>query len=175
MLWNLFINCFKVGAFTIGGGYAMIPVMKNVFVQQKKWVSEEEFIDMVSMVQIVPGAIAINASIYLGHKLAGLSGALVATLGSILPSFLIILLIASSLTGWYQYPLIANFFKGVRPAVVGLILVAGVKIGKGILKSKQALVLAFVFGALILWLKIHPVWLIIAGSVSGIFLGRQKR
>ena len=174
MLWNLFINCFKVGAFTIGGGYAMIPVMKNVFVQQKKWVSEEEFIDMVSMVQIVPGAIAINASIYLGHKLAGLSGALVATLGSILPSFLIILLIASSLTG-YQYPLVANFFKGVRPAVVGLILVAGVKIGKGILKSKQALVLAFVFGALILWLKIHPVWLIIAGSVSGIFLGRQKR
>lgn len=175
MLWNLFVNCFKVGAFTIGGGYAMIPVMKNVFVQQKKWVSEEEFIDMVSIVQIVPGAIAINASIYLGHKLAGIFGAIVATLGSVLPSFLIILLIASSLTGWYQYPLVANFFKGVRPAVVGLILVAGVKIGKDSLKFKQDFILAFVFGALILWLKIHPVWLIIAGSISGIYLGGQKR
>ncbi len=175
MLWNLFINCFKVGSFTIGGGYAMIPVMKNIFVNEKKWISEAEFIDMVSIVQIVPGAIAINASIYLGRKLAGLPGAIIATLGSTLPSFLIILLIATWLTGWYQSPYVTNFFNGVRPAVVGLILIAGVRIGKDILKSKQALVFTFIFGILVLWLKIHPVLLIIFGAVSGILLGRQKQ
>ncbi|HHY19883.1 MAG TPA: chromate transporter [Firmicutes bacterium] len=172
MLWQLFISCFRVGAFTIGGGYAMLPVMKNIFVNEKKWVSDEEFVDMISVIQIVPGAIAINASIYLGHKLSGIPGAIAAALGSALPSFLIILLIASSLAGWYQSPYVMNFFSGIRPAVVGLILVAGIKLGRDILQSKLALILTFIFGVFTLWLKIHPALLIILGALLGIVLGK---
>ncbi|MDD2431559.1 MAG: chromate transporter [Firmicutes bacterium] len=174
MLWSLFINCFKVGAFTIGGGYAMLPVMKDVFVNQKNWVSEEEFVDMVSVIQTVPGAIAVNSSIYLGRKVAGIPGAIAATLGSVLPSFLIILLIATTLTSWYQNPHVANFFAGVRPAVVGLILVSGIKLGKDILSSKLNILLTLIFAFLALVLKIHPVLLLAFGALSGMFLYQRS-
>jgi len=172
MLWSLFINCFKVGALTIGGGYAMLPVMKEVFVTKKKWVSEEDFVDMMAVIQTVPGSIAVNSSIYLGRKIAGIPGAIAATIGSVLPSFLIILLIASTLTSWYQNPYIANFFAGVRPAVIALILVAGVKLGKGILHSKIQIALTLLFALLALVLKFHPVALLVMGAAIGILLSR---
>lgn len=171
MLWELFISCLRVGAFTFGGGYAMLPVMQDIFVREKHWLTEEEFVDMVSLVQITPGAVAVNASIYIGRKLAGFPGAIVATLGSVLPSFLIIYIIASSLMNFYQSPLVIDFFKGVRPAIAGLILVAGLKIGHDSLVSKLAKVLTVFFGLLAFFLNIHPIILILAGAVSGALLG----
>ena len=94
MLWNMFVTFFKIGAFTFGGGFAMIPIIQQEVVTNNNWIKDEDFIDIISIAQSSPGPIAINSSIYVGYKIKGFPGAVIATLGTVLPSFIIILLIA---------------------------------------------------------------------------------
>ena len=124
MYWDLFRNFFHIGLFTIGGGYAMIPLIQQKVVQQKQWVSEEELVDLMAVAQSCPGIFAVNISIFIGYKLRGVKGALCSTLGACLPSFLIILAIATLFQQFKDNEWVARFFRGIRPAVVGLLAAA---------------------------------------------------
>ena len=111
-LWQIFLTFAKIGSFTIGGGYAMIPLIRDELLK-KGWLTEEELPDIIALAQSAPGVLAVNMSIFAGYKMRGFKGSLAATLGSVLPSFLIILLIAMLFTGYKDNPVVIKIFKGI--------------------------------------------------------------
>lgn len=119
----------KVGAFTIGGGYAMIPIIQREMMQ-RKWLDEDEFPDIISLAQSAPGVLAVNMSIFAGYRMRGVKGSIAATLGAVLPSFLIILTIAMVFSNFQDNPVVISIFKGIRPAVVSLILVPMIRMAR---------------------------------------------
>lgn len=121
-LFEIFKVFAKVGAFTIGGGYAMIPIIQNEL-SKRGWMDESELPDIIALAQSAPGVLAVNMSIFTGYKLKGVKGSIAATIGSTLPSFCIILLIAMLFTNFKDNEIVVRIFKGIRPAVVSLILV----------------------------------------------------
>ena len=123
----LFFSMLKIGAFTFGGGYAMIALLDNEFVTRKRWIDGDEFLDLVTIAESTPGPIAINCSTYIGYKRHGFIGALVATLGMCLPSFVIIYLISLFFDRFLAIPWVASAFRGIQACVVFLILSAGLK------------------------------------------------
>lgn len=168
-LFNLFITFFRVGAFTFGGGYAMLPLIKKDIVEKQNWLDEKDFLDALTIAQSVPGAIAINTAIYSGFKIRGIWGALVSLLGIIIPSFVIILLIAMFLLQWQDIEIIEKSFMGIRPGVVGLIFAAVINIGKPILANKKSFL--FFFAAFLLAvLGLHPFMVIIIFGTLAIIL-----
>ena len=126
-LLSLFASMLKIGAFTFGGGYAMISLLDNEFVTRKGWIDSEEFMDLVIIAESTPGPIAINCSTYIGYKRFGFLGAAVGTLGMCLPSFLIIFLISLFFDRFLEIPWVASAFRGIQACVVFLILSAGIK------------------------------------------------
>ena len=138
---DLFGTFFKVGAFVFGGGFAMIPIIQKEVVEHRHWISEEDFIDMIAVTQSAPGPVAVNSAVFIGYKLAGITGAITALLGTIIPSFAIILLFAVFLSSHYENIYLNKFFTGVRPAIIALILGAGLKMGKKAITSFFTLVL----------------------------------
>ena len=134
-LWLLFINMLKIGLFTFGGGYAMIHLLENEFVSQKKWIEEDEFMDLVAIAESTPGPIAINCSTYIGYKKEKILGAVLATLGMCIPSFTIIFLISLFFNQFLSIGWVASAFKGIQVCVVFLILSAGVKMLKKMKKK----------------------------------------
>ena len=134
-LWLLFINMLKIGLFTFGGGYAMIHLLENEFVSKKKWIEEEEFMDLVAIAESTPGPIAINCSTYIGYKKEKILGAVLATLGMCIPSFTIIFFISLFFNQFLSIGWVASAFKGIQVCVVFLILSAGVKMLKKMKKK----------------------------------------
>ena len=134
-LWLLFINMLKIGLFTFGGGYAMIHLLENEFVSKKKWIEEDEFMDLVVIAESTPGPIAINCSTYIGYKKEKILGAVLATLGMCIPSFTIIFLISLFFNQFLSIGWVASAFKGIQVCVVFLILSAGVKMLKKMKKK----------------------------------------
>ena len=134
-LWLLFINMLKIGQFTFGGGYAMIHLLENEFVSKKKWIEEDEFMDLVAIAESTPGPIAINCSTYIGYKKERILGAVLATLGMCIPSFTIIFFISLFFNQFLSIGWVASAFKGIQVCVVFLILSAGVKMLKKMKKK----------------------------------------
>ena len=123
MYWESFKTFFKIGAFTFGGGYAMIPIIESEIVEKRKWISKDEFVDLIAVAQSCPGVFAINLSTFIGYKIKRVPGAICTTLATALPSFIIILLIALFFHSFQDNPVVESIFKGIRPAVVALIAV----------------------------------------------------
>ena len=164
--WTAFRTFFKIGAFTLGGGYAMIPIIEAEIVDKYKWISKEDFIDLIAVAQSCPGVFAANISIFIGYKLRKTRGALCTCLGAVLPSFLIILLIAMFFHQFMDVPWIAAMFRGIRPAVVALIAAPLLKMAKS---AKITWVTAAipVAAALLIWLvDLSPVWIIFITIVA---------
>ena len=136
ILLNLFLTFARIGLFTFGGGYAMISVIEHLCVEKKKWITHEELLEMTVIAESTPGPIAINCATFVGHKIAGVSGAIVATVGMVLPSFLIIYLISQLLENFLELTLVAHAFRGIKIAVGLLILDAGLNMAK---KAKKTL------------------------------------
>ena len=134
-LWLLFITMLKIGLFTFGGGYAMIHLLENEFVSKKKWIEEDEFMDLVAIAESTPGPIAINCSTYIGYKKEKILGAVLATLGMCIPSFTIIFFISLFFNQFLSIGWVASAFKGIQVCVVFLILSAGVKMLKKMKKK----------------------------------------
>lgn len=174
LLLRLFASFARVGAFTIGGGYAMIPIIQREVVDRRGWATEEEFVDIIGLSQTAPGAIAINSSIFVGFRTAGLLGAVSATLGMVLPPFAVILVIAVFFQQFLKYPLVMAAFAGVRPAVLGLILAAVLKIGKTVLKKWSSVALTAALLAAGLVLNLHPVLSIAIAAAIGAWLFFEK-
>ena len=165
-LWKIFAVFAKIGAFTIGGGYAMIPLIRDEM-SRRGWISEEELPDVVALSQSAPGVMAVNISIFAGHKLRGIKGSIVATLGSILPSFLIILAIAMFFTAFKDNPWVARAFQGIRPAVIALILVPMVDMARKSCKKWWAWAIAVASLALVAFLSVSPIYIILCVAVLG--------
>ena len=127
---NLFISMFKIGLFTFGGGYAMIALLENEFVSRRKWIDKDEFLDVVAISESTPGPIAINSATYIGYKVLGFWGSVVATVAMCIPSFVIIYLISLFFDAFLSLTLVARAFKGIQVCVVYLILSAGFKMLK---------------------------------------------
>lgn len=167
-VFGTFLSFFKIGAFTIGGGYAMLPLIEHEFVTRKKWVSQDEIVDIFAIAQSLPGVIAINTSIFIGYRIGGIPGALIASAGMILPSFLVILVIAVAIVGFQDNPYVQRAFAGVRAGVTALILLAAVKLGRGVVRSKFAGVIALSSFTAIVFFDIHAAWIILASAAAGL-------
>jgi len=173
VFFQLFWTYLKIGTFTLGGGYAMLPLIQREVVDRKGWIDEEEFLNMIALAQAAPGLIAVNSAIFIGWRIGGWRGVAGAVLGAVLPSFLIILAIAMVFRDWKELPAVEAAFKGIRPAVVALIAAPLFKLAKSAMKStghraqntaRNALfLLVSLAAALLIWLgHVNPVWVILA-------------
>ncbi len=174
MLFQIFLTFFKIGAFTFGGGYAMIPIIEDEIANKRKWMKQSDFIDVIALSQGAPGAIAINASIYVGYQLMGLPGAIVATLGTVLPSFIIILVIAKFFFQFRNNPIIEKVFTGIRPAIVALILSAVYSLTKAAKFGYKRIIISILIAAIIVFFGVSPIYLILAGALGSIALNIIK-
>ncbi len=174
---SLFLTFFKIGAFTFGGGFAMIPLIKDEIVDRHCWLDQKECLDIIGITQISPGAVAINTAIFVGYKLFGLLGAFIAAVGIITPSFFIILIIASLFSQYQSNPIVQSFFTGVRPGVVALILAAAIKMGKGVLVSGFGYLMVALGLICVIVLGMHPIIaILLAGTIgylTGLVVGKE--
>ena len=169
--WESFKTFFRMGAFTIGGGYAMIPLIESEVVDKHKWIDREEFLDIMAIAQSCPGVFAINMSVFIGYKLRRLPGAICATLGAAMPSFFIILLIATFFTQIQDNPVVQSIFYGIRPAVVALIAAPTFRLAKSA-KISLANCWIPILGALAIWkMGVNPVMVILLAGLCGYFYG----
>lgn len=172
---DIFLTFAKIGTFTIGGGYAMLPLIRREVVERKRWLSEEEFADALAISQSAPGVFVINISVFTGKKISGTKGSLFAALGSALPSFVIILAIAMFFTSFKENPVVNRIFAGIRPAVVALIAVPLINMSKSIELNRYTSLIPVVTLPLIVFFNISPVYLIIAGALLGLFYHYFKK
>jgi chromate transporter len=164
---------FKIGAFTIGGGYAMVPLIENEIVTKRKWIAQEDFVDLLA--QSAPGILAVNISIFIGYKLRGIRGSIITALGTILPSFIIILAIALFFHNFKDNVIVERIFKGIRPAVVALIAVPTFSMAKSARINRYTIWIPIVSALLIWLLGFSPIWIIIAAGVGGFLWGKLKQ
>lgn len=165
----------KIGGFTIGGGYAMIPIIQHEVVENKKWIEEETMADYIALSQSIPGAIAINSATAVGHKVHGIPGAVAATLGMVTPSVVIIVLIALAFGELNQMTAVQYAFFGIRAAVVALIFSAVIKLCK---TSVQDFIQISIFGITVtalLVFSVPPQYMILSGAILACIHGRIKR
>jgi len=168
MLLTLLTTFFRIGLFTIGGGYAMIPLIEKEVVQNKKWISEKDFLDLLAIAQAAPGVFAVNISIFIGYRLRKVRGSVACAFGTVLPSVLIILLIALFFQQFKDLPVVENVFKGIRPAVVALILTPTIKLGKAAQLNRYTAWVPVVSALLICALGVSPILIIVVGIVAAI-------
>ena len=169
--WESFKTFFKIGLFTIGGGYAMIPLIEEEVVNKHKWIAKEELLDLIAIAQSCPGVFAINISIFVGYKLRKTGGAIISSLGTALPSFLIILAIAMFFRQFEDNKVIAAMFRGIRPAVVALIAVPTFKLAKSAKLNRYTLWVPIVSALLIWLLGVSPIWVIVVAGLGGYLYG----
>ena len=165
---QLFFTFMKIGAFTLGGGYAMLSMVEKAVVDQKKWTASDEFWDMIAIIQSLPGVFAVNTALYVGQKVAGRKGAFASMLGAILPSIVIILLLATVFREFRDNPVVERIFKGIRPCVVALILAPSLRMIKSAKVTWKTAIIPILAVFLIWWCKISPAYVIltaIAGSL----------
>jgi len=172
--WDSFRTFFQIGLFTLGGGYAMIPLIEEEVVNRHKWVNKDELLDLIAIAQSCPGVFAINIAIFIGYKLKKERGAVSAALGTALPSFLIILAIAIFFHQFEDNRIIAAMFKGIRPAVVALIAVPTFRLAQRAQLNWFTVWIPIVSALLIWLLGVSPIWIIIVAGVGGYLWGRIK-
>ena len=181
-LETLFFTFFKIGLFTFGGGYAMIALLEEEFIQRRRWLDKDEFLDMTAIAESTPGPVAINSATYLGYKLAKVPGAATATVAVCLPSFLIIYAISLFFEQFTQLTVIANAFKGIQVCVIYLIFSAGVRMLKALDKwpfatGLLAAVMLVMVGLSLAGVSISSILLILLSGAAGVaawLIGRRK-
>lgn len=174
MLIKFFMSCCKIGAFTLGGGYAMIPVMEKEFVDKNKWLDKEEFMDILIVAQTTPGIFAIDMASHIGYKMRGVWGGIAGAMGIALPSIVAITVIAMFFRNFRHYTLVQWFFDGVRPAVVALIAAPCFSMAKTAHITWRTCWIP-VASCLLIWLLgISPIWIIAAACGIGFCLGKYR-
>ena len=181
-LLEMFLTLFKIGLFTFGGGYAMLALLESELVSKKKWIEKEEFLDMVAIAESTPGPIAINSATYIGYKKGRVIGSAIATLGVVLPSFIIIFLISLFLDAFLTFELVGYAFRGIQACVVYLIISAGIKMLKGLKKTPMSIVILCVVTALMVAFSLIAIdfstiiFILISGCIglAVYFIGKMK-
>lgn len=172
-LWDLFVTFARIGGFTFGGGYAMLPMLQKEVVEARHWATEEELVDYFAIGQCTPGIIAVNTATFVGYKVRGVVGGIVATLGVIAPSIVVITIIAAFIKGFADIPAVGHAFAGVRACVCVLIFNAVVKLGKKSLSNKTAIGVFVVILALSLFTSLSPALLVILAGLFGALNGMR--
>ena len=173
-LFDLFWTFCKIGALTFGGGYAMLPLIQREIVENKKWSTEKEILDYYAVGQCTPGVIAVNTATFIGYKLRGIIGGIVATLGVILPSIVIILIIATFLQNFADLAIVQSAFAGIRVAVVALIITTVVKLIKSSIKDYLGVIIAIIAFVISAFIGLSPVYVVIAAALTG-FISKDKK
>ena len=175
ILWELFITFFRIGAFTFGGGYAMLALLQKEIVEIHKWTDEEELLDYYAIAQCTPGVIAVNTATFVGVKQKGIIGGIVATLGLVLPSIVIITIIAAFLQNFMEYKIVEHILNGIKAVVGALIVNAVITIGKKAIVDKICIAVAVVSFIVSVFFDVSPVFIVIAACALGMILkGRKK-
>ena len=169
-LWTLFWTFAKVGVMTFGGGYAMLPILQREVVEKKGWATEEELADYFAIGQCTPGVIAVNTATFVGQKLAGVAGGIVATLGVIFPPLVIISALAEVITRYAHLPWVQHAFAGIRVCVCVLIFNAVLKLWKGAVKDVWGLVIFLAILALSVFTDLSPIIYVLASAVAGLLI-----
>lgn len=172
MLWELFKTFFKIGAFTFGGGFAMIPIIQKEVVEKRGWIDEDKFIDVISIAQSAPGPIAVNSSIFVGYTIKGFPGALVCTLGTVLPSFGTILVIAKFFSTIQDNVIIDKVFSGIRPAVVALIFSTIYQLVSKSHYNTLGLLVGVLTALVLVFVDINPIYMILLGAIGAVIYNK---
>lgn len=167
-LLDLFFTFCRIGGLTFGGGYAMLPMIQKEIVEEKKWATESEVLDYYAVGQCTPGIIAVNTATFIGYRVQGITGAIVATLGVVFPSLIIITIIASLLKNFAQYALVQYAFSGIRVVVIALIINAIIKLAKTSIKSSVTLLIAIAAFALVAFIDLSPIYIVLVAGCIGL-------
>ena len=169
-LWSLFISFARIGVLTFGGGYAMLPMMQSEIVEHRKWATESEMMDYYALAQCTPGAIAVNVSTFIGYRRRGVLGGVIATLGLVFPSLVIICVIAAFLGNFADSALVKNAFAGIRVGVAVLMVNSVVKLAKAAIVDYKAVILFLLVFAGAVFTPVSPALFVIAAAVAGILI-----
>ncbi len=177
MTFTLFRSFLKIGAFTFGGGYAMIPIIEHEVIDRRAWIDRADFLDLLTLAQSAPGPIALNTAVFVGYKVHGFRGALASIAGVVIPSFTVILLVALLFADIRHNPWVDAAFKGMRPAVVALIIAPVLSLSRGMHRALYGVIVA---AALAVWgLGWSPIYVLAAAAACGIawemFLAKKLR
>lgn len=170
VLLELFVSFFQIGAFSFGGGYAMLPMIEEEIIRVHGWLTTSEFIDILAVSEMTPGPIAINAATFLGYKVAGVAGSAVSTFAVVLPSFIVMSLIFHFVTKFKSSPYMDWIFKGIRPIVLGLIAAAAVTVGKNTFTDIKSIVIAGLLFYLVSFKKLNAILAIVLAGIMGVIL-----
>lgn len=173
-LIDIFLIFFKMGLFTIGGGYAMLPLIQKEVVENRGWMTDREFLDAISLTNSLPGPLAANAATFIGYKLKRVKGSLTAVIAVMAPSIIIILFIAAVFSEITDYPAVRDFFRGITPAVTALILYSVIKLAASadITRHLNWILALVSFGAITIF-DVHPIIVILLAAVYGLFLSEK--
>lgn len=169
-LMKLFLSFFKIGAFSFGGGYAMLPLMKEIVIDQHNWLTNSEFIDILAISEMTPGPIAINMATFLGYRVGGVFGSVAATLAVVLPSFIVMSLIFHFVTKFKDSPYTDYFFRGIRPIVLGLIASAAVSVAMDAYVDIKSVIISIVLFYFITFKNLKAIPAIILAGLAGIIV-----
>ena len=173
-LLSLFLTFAKVGVMTFGGGYAMLPILQREVVENKGWATDEELTDYFAIGQCTPGVIAVNTATFIGQKKGGIAGGIVATLGVVFPSLLIIVALAGVITSFSHLTWVQHAFAGIRVCVCVLIFNAVLKLWKSAVKDVWGLLIFLAVLAASLLTSLSPVWYVLAAGVAGVLIQNLK-
>lgn len=173
-LWTLFITFMRIGGFTFGGGYAMLPMIQKEVVERHGWATDDEILNYYAVGQCTPGVIAVNTATFIGYKQKGAIGGVVATLGVIAPSLVIITIIAACLQNFAHYQIVQYAFSGIRVAVSVLIVSTVVKLWKNAIKDWKGIILCVIAFTISAFTPISPVYVVIGAIIAGIVIGSMK-
>lgn len=167
---KLFLSFLKIGAFSFGGGYAMLPLIEKEIVNKRGWISFQEFSDIIGISQMTPGPIAINSATFVGYKVNGVLGSLFATLGVICFSFILVSIASHYIIKFKESKVLKSALMGMRPALIGLIISAFLSLAKGAYLDVKSVIIGIVIMGMLLTKKVHPILVIALSAVFGIIL-----
>lgn len=168
ILIQLFLSFLKIGAFSFGGGYAMLPLIEREIVNSKGWINYQEFSDIIGISQMTPGPIAINSATFVGYKVGGFWGSFFATLGVISFSFLLVSIATHYILKFRESKVLSAALMGMRPALIGLIISAFLSLGKGAYKDLKSVIIGIIVMGVLLSKKVHPILVIVLAGILGI-------
>jgi len=170
LIWGLFVSFFRIGAFSFGGGYAMIPLIQKEIVETHGYLTMQQFGDIIAIAEMTPGPIAVNCATFVGYNVAGFLGAVVSTIGVVMPSIVVVLVLAAFFISFQNDRRVKNIFKGIRPVVIALIASAALFLGTIAIVDLRSVGIAIVVFIVLRYQRIHPVLVVFLAGFMGVLL-----
>lgn len=168
LLIKLFFSFFKIGAFSFGGGYAMLPFIQREIVENNNWLNINEFMDIIGISQMTPGPVAINSATFVGYKISGVVGSIMATLGVVITSFILVSIISKTLEKFKESTIVKSALMGMRPVLIALIIKAFLDLAKESYLDLKSIIITTIIGLVLLSKKVHPILVIVIAAIIGI-------